>query len=230
PRTSSASSPRAWAWTSRPRPSSCRRCSSGCSARARWPTRRCGAPSIAASASCWCCRRKRSPLCPPASTHWAWPTARSARWWTPPATASACASAEASVHSVPAAMEPSADELEYLKALVIGHYVVAALVALSTLVPAANMVAGMRDAGMWPDPDLSGTTFFVVLVLVIAMGLGMTGLISVAGDCLYRRRKYMFCMGAAAPSCLLVPLGTVLGVSTLVVLTRPRTRALFGEG
>lgn len=134
------------------------------------------------------------------------------------------------MHSVPAAMEPSADELRYLKALVIGHYVVAALVALSTLVPAANMVAGMRDAGMWPDPDLSGTTFFVVLALVIAMGLGMTGLISVAGYCLSRRRKYMFCMVAAALSCLLVPLGTVLGVSTLVVLTRPRVRALFGEG
>lgn len=132
--------------------------------------------------------------------------------------------------SVPAAMEPTADELKYLKALVIAHYVVAAVVALSTLVPAAHMVAGMRDAGMWPDPDLSGAMFLVVLALIIAMGLGMTGLIAVAGYCLSRRRKHMFCMVAAALSCLLVPLGTVLGVSTLVVLTRPRVRALFGEG
>ena len=44
--------PKAWGWKSRRRPGRYRRCSTGCSAKARCRARTCGAPSIAASDSC----------------------------------------------------------------------------------------------------------------------------------------------------------------------------------
>jgi phosphoribosylaminoimidazole (AIR) synthetase len=44
--------PKASACTSIPRAGRCRRCSTGCSAKATWRAKKCGAPSTAASATC----------------------------------------------------------------------------------------------------------------------------------------------------------------------------------
>ena len=48
-----------------------------------------------------------------------------------------------------------------------------------------------------------------------------------AGRNLARRRRYLFCQVVAGVGCMFMPFGTVLGVFTLVVLSRPAVRNLF---
>ena len=43
------------------------------------------------------------------------------------------------------------------------------------------------------------------------------------------RRRHMFCVVVAAISCAFSPLGTVLGVFTLIVLYRPSVREQFSS-
>ena len=57
--------------------------------------------------------------------------------------------------------------------------------------------------------------------------LTASALIAFAGRCLRRRRRYTFCLVVAAISCAFVPFGTVLGIFTLVVLTRPGVKPMF---
>lgn len=48
--------------------------------------------------------------------------------------------------------------------------------------------------------------------------------------CLRLRKNYVFCQVVAGLSCVDIPYGTALGVTTLVVLGRPSVRDLFERG
>jgi hypothetical protein len=52
-------------------------------------------------------------------------------------------------------------------------------------------------------------------------------LILITGRCLSRRKAYSFALVAACMECLFVPFGTILGVFTIVVLSRESVKALF---
>jgi hypothetical protein len=55
----------------------------------------------------------------------------------------------------------------------------------------------------------------------------MATCILMAGRCLSRRKGYSFALVMACVECLFVPFGTILGVFTIVVLSRESVRALF---
>ena len=52
-------------------------------------------------------------------------------------------------------------------------------------------------------------------------------LMIVAGRSLQKRKRYRLCMIVAGLSCLMIPVGTILGVFTLIVLQRPAIAAAF---
>ncbi len=57
----------------------------------------------------------------------------------------------------------------------------------------------------------------------------MGGLTAYAGRCLRARKNYTFLLVMAALNgTFIMPLGTLLGVFTFVVLMRPSVKALFG--
>jgi hypothetical protein len=62
---------------------------------------------------------------------------------------------------------------------------------------------------------------FVVAAAVTALLLGF------AGWCLRERKAWIYCMVVAAISLIHMPIGTVLGVFTIIVLMRPEAKALF---
>lgn len=69
------------------------------------------------------------------------------------------------------------------------------------------------------------------LVLALMMIVSMWAMaiaIWMAGRCLKRRTAYNYCLVVAAIECTFMPFGTVLGVLTILVLTRPSVKALFG--
>jgi hypothetical protein len=53
--------------------------------------------------------------------------------------------------------------------------------------------------------------------------------ILIAGRCLSRRKSYSFALVMACIECLFVPFGTILGIFTIVVLSRKSVKALFSD-
>jgi len=121
--------------------------------------------------------------------------------------------------------------------LAIFHFVVAGLTALAALLPVIHLCLGLvmifggkhfNGAG-GPPPALLGWFFVVFACVFITLGLAMAGVILCAGLSLSKRKHYTFCQVVACIECLMLPLGTVLGVFTLVVLDRPSVKVLFGR-
>lgn len=79
-----------------------------------------------------------------------------------------------------------------------------------------------------PPPALFGWIFMLFGGLFVLFGWTLGGLMIYAGRCLQQRKKHTFCLVAAAVSCVMMPLGTVLGVFTIIVLTKPSVKQLFG--
>lgn len=126
---------------------------------------------------------------------------------------------------------------EQLRLLAIFHYIVAALCALFSLLPLIQLfmgigfISGIFPPDKQPDPAPVALGWFLVVLsgLFILSGLALAACIAVAGRNLARQRRYVFCLVVAAVCCLFAPIGTVLGVFTIVVLMRPSVKVLFGQ-
>ena len=134
----------------------------------------------------------------------------------------------------PAAVPPDRDA-EHLRLLSIFHYVFAGLMAFGGTFPVIHLVVGVgvMFGGLGTEGEaafrvLFGAVFVVVALLLILMGWSLAVLAFVAARCLRQHRRHLFCMIVAGISCLCMPLGTVLGVFTLIVLDRASVRRLFG--
>lgn len=73
----------------------------------------------------------------------------------------------------------------------------------------------------------AGTVFIVIAVIMVAVMWAIAIAMIVAGVNLRKRKAYTFCIVMAAIECLFMPLGTILGVFTLLVLTRSNVKAFF---
>jgi hypothetical protein len=125
---------------------------------------------------------------------------------------------------------------EHLRLLTIFHYVVAGLAALFSLFPLLYSAMGgfMLYAAHHPGPNNQGTPpailgwiFIVLGALFFLAGLAMAICILVAGRSLARQRRYWFAFVVACIECLFIPFGTILGVFTIIVLSRESVKTLF---
>jgi hypothetical protein len=124
---------------------------------------------------------------------------------------------------------------EHLRLLSIFHYVLAGLAGIFGLFPIAHLVVGltfvfaphkMQATGDAP-PEVIGWLFVAFALIFIIGGLTLCGLLIAAGRFITQRRRYMFCLVVAGISCLFMPLGTILGVFTIIVLQRDSVKQLF---
>lgn len=139
--------------------------------------------------------------------------------------------------STPTPVDPHAQDVAHLDLLGVFHYVVAGITALMSLFPVIHLVIGlaivtgqlpdMQARSGQPDPAWFGWFFVGIAAAMILTGLAFSVLLAYAGRCLRRRRRYTFCLVMAAISCAFMPFGTVLGVFTLIVLSRPTVKPLF---
>ncbi|HET6397393.1 MAG TPA: hypothetical protein VFF91_11190 [Pseudoxanthomonas sp.] len=133
---------------------------------------------------------------------------------------------------LPPLPDEDAQAREHLRVLSVLHYVLAALTGLMSLLPVFHLLLGLglatgHLASEDPDATVVGWFFVGFAGLFIVGGLTLAGFIAWAGHCLARQRRHRLCLVVAAVECLLMPLGTVLGVFALIALTKPRVRALF---
>lgn len=130
---------------------------------------------------------------------------------------------------------------EHLRLLTIFHYVLAGVVAVFSCIPLIHLGFGLffllmpeKVMGPAPTPNslhethLVGWIFTAVGGFIVVAGWTMALLIFLAGRNLAARRRHTFCFVIAALECLFAPLGTVLGVLTILVLLKPEARLLFG--
>jgi hypothetical protein len=125
----------------------------------------------------------------------------------------------------------------HLKLLSIFHYVLAAMSAffssffLIHFGLGAAMLGGAFAHDKSPPPPAVGILFMGIGGIAILVGWSFAACLIVAGRSLSRHKRHTFCVVVAALCCVLCnPLGTVLGVFTLVVLLRPSVKALFEAG
>jgi len=127
-------------------------------------------------------------------------------------------------------------DLEHLKLLSIFYYVMAGfacLIPLLSLIYIGMGAAILTGTFASHSPsaragDLVGAYFFIGIGMVFAL-VGITGAVLniLVGRSLARHERRTFCQVIAALNCFHMPLGTLLGVFTLVVLARPSVQALF---
>ena len=127
-------------------------------------------------------------------------------------------------------------DTEQLNQLAIFHYVVGGLAVLFSFFPLFYSVIGgfLLYAAAHPSlnnqeppPAFLGWIFIVLGAVFFLAGVTMAICILIAGRCLSRRRGYSFALVIACIECLFVPFGTILGVFTIVALSRESAKALF---
>jgi hypothetical protein len=128
-------------------------------------------------------------------------------------------------------------DTEQLNLLAIFHYVVAGLAALFSFFPLLYTTVGAififaaqhgtAKPGEDLPPEFLGWIFAVIGSVLFLIGLAMAICILIAGRSLALRKRYTFALVMACIECLFIPFGTILGVFTIVVLSRESVRGLF---
>ncbi len=130
---------------------------------------------------------------------------------------------------------------QHLKTLPIFYYILAGFSLLLgclglTYVVFGAVIALLPDEVISSDPNappagvikLLGLGLAAIGGLLVVAQLVVAVLQFLAGRFIARRRHRMFCLVIAGLVCLLVPLGTALGIYTFVILTRPSVIERFG--
>jgi hypothetical protein len=127
------------------------------------------------------------------------------------------------------------EDLKRLGLLAKLHYVMGGLVALFSCIPFAHVAIGLAilmgklpaSQGSTPPPAFIGLIFLLLGSLFILLGWGTAFCIILAGRKLARFKNWTFCIAVAAVQCMMVPLGTLLGVFTIVTLIKDPVKQMF---
>jgi hypothetical protein len=132
-------------------------------------------------------------------------------------------------------MNKSEDD-QHLQLLSIFHYIVAGIVALISCFPIIHFTIGVGliiTALTQPQEaaplGFAGLMFALIGGSIILIGWAFAACVAVAGRFLWLHKHHTFCMVVAGVECVFTPFGTVLGVFTLIVLSRPTVRELFQQ-
>ena len=133
-------------------------------------------------------------------------------------------------------------DADHLKVLSICHYVWGGVTALWSMcglfyvfmgVAFANDPSAFNNsnagsgAGNPPPSPFVGYMFMGMGTAIVLFGSLVGGLTIYSGRCIARRKGRTFSLVMAGINCLSVPVGTVLGVFTFMVLTRDSVRAVY---
>jgi hypothetical protein len=147
------------------------------------------------------------------------------------------------VNQLPPGYVTQQNDAEHLKLLSVFHYVLGGLSALFAFFPLIYVVMGVvflnvpatmgsgSAAPLGPsDPNpagMIGGMFIFIGILGTLVLVGYATIQFLAARWISQRRRWTFCFVVACIECISVPLGTVLGVFTILVLNRPSVRAVF---
>lgn len=128
-----------------------------------------------------------------------------------------------------------AKDEKHLDQLSLGFKIYAGLNALISCIPFLHLFMGImivtggfgNEKG-GPPPEF-GWFFIIGAAIFIALGWTLSICNFYTGKFLKERRRYMFCFVMSCINCASMPLGTILGVFSLVTLTRAEVKVIFGH-
>jgi hypothetical protein len=127
-------------------------------------------------------------------------------------------------------------DADHLRLLSIFHFVGAGLALLGILLLLAHFAmfhAFLSNPKLWQDQKQTPppAEFFAIFKWVYLVGgvwfLASGALNLISGICLQAKKHRTFSLVVAAINCVHIPLGTVLGVFTIIVLIRDSVRELY---
>jgi hypothetical protein len=128
---------------------------------------------------------------------------------------------------------------EQLKLLAIFHYVVAGLGALFACFPLLHVGMGLMmvldpefmtgGQNSPPPPAALGYLVIAMGALFVLLGWAVAICTWISGRMLAQRRRRMFSFVMAAILCAFMPFGTILGIFTIIVLSRESVQRLYGQ-
>ncbi len=133
----------------------------------------------------------------------------------------------------------TADEDKYLTVLSVIHYVLAVPVFFIGCFPLIHLTVGLgmlfgdfpAASGSAPPPEgllgMVGGMFVVIAGLIITIFWGLSASMVAVGRSLQKRRFHTFCLVIALLEATFAPLGTILGLLTILLLVQPSVRARF---
>jgi hypothetical protein len=126
----------------------------------------------------------------------------------------------------------------HLNSLSIAHYVVGAFMVLFSCMPLLHVAVGLSfifgsgemlsEAGETPPPFF-GWMFFLIGLFFFIFAQAISISVIVSGRFLRKRKNYLFSFVLACVACLFVPFGTILGIFTIIVLSRDSVKAIYED-
>lgn len=120
---------------------------------------------------------------------------------------------------------------EHLRTLSICHYVLSAMKAGLGLILFLPLLGGIlllaNPGGRGTPPPGAAVLFIVGASVGILLHAAAAVFLFLSGRNLASRKRHALCMIVSIGICVFAPLGTILGVFTLLVLTRPSVKAQF---
>jgi hypothetical protein len=139
--------------------------------------------------------------------------------------------------NAPPLLPASTEDESHLRTLGLLHYVLGGIIACFALFPIVHVGMGLVLA-LAPEKMSSGSDdappaflgwFFVVIgTVLILLGWSLAAATIYSGRCLRRKKNHTWCLVVACVECMVMPLGTLLGVFTIITLVRPTVKRLFG--
>jgi hypothetical protein len=134
-------------------------------------------------------------------------------------------------------MNTTATDQQHLRLLSIFYYIVGGLTVLFACFPLIHVGLGLAmvfypealasKPGAVPPPQALGWFFSCFGGLMFLAGQAMAVCTILSGRFIARRTRYWFIFVMACLQCALFPFGTVLGVFTIVLLSRETVKSLF---
>jgi hypothetical protein len=126
-------------------------------------------------------------------------------------------------------------DVERLKALSMFSYATAGIGGLVALLPVRYLILGIQlvcvRSMRHGDMDGAVGIFFIVTAGILTLG-GLAVIICAVllGRNLARWRHYSANFSLALVVICFIPIGTILGIATMITLKRPSTKSLFSAG
>ena len=127
------------------------------------------------------------------------------------------------------------DDVNYLKLLSIFHYITGGIIAFISLIFLFHIWAGISivrsPESVTVSGDLSpkafGYLFAAFGIFCFLLGEAIAVGVIASGLFMRKRKRYWFSFVIACVLCLFAPIGTILGIFTIIVLSRNSAKELY---
>ena len=130
------------------------------------------------------------------------------------------------------------EDQKHLNLLSTFHYIVGGILVFFACIPLIHLCigiaimsgtfAGLDEANQGP-PAFFGLLFAVMGGIFFIFGQAIAWLTIYSGNQIKKRTNYMFSFIIACVMCIFMPFGTILGIFTIIVLSKESVKKLYGK-